>query len=119
MIKKGIILAGGMGSRVGPSTKAISKQLIPIADKPIIFYSLSILMLLNIKDILIIVEPSDQHSFKRFLGDGKSFGITFTYATQNKPNGFTDALIIEKKSIKNSSVALILGANFFHCPSLV
>lgn len=119
MIKKGIILAGGMGSRVGPSTKAISKQLIPIADKPIIFYSLSILMLLNIKDILIIVKPSDQRSFQNLLGNGKSFGIKITYATQNKPKGLPDAFILGKKFIKKSSVALILGDNFFHGQSLV
>ena len=119
MIKKGIILAGGMGSRVGPSTKAISKQLIPIADKPIIFYSLSILMLLNIKDILIIVKPLDQHSFESLLGNGKNFGIKITYATQNKPKGLPDAFILGKKFIKNNSVALILGDNFFHGQSLV
>ena len=118
MIKKGIILAGGMGSRVGPSTKAISKQLIPIADKPIIFYSLSILMLLNIKDILIIVKPSDQHSFKSLLGNGKSFGIKITYATQNKPKGLPDAFNLGKKFIGNENVALILGDNFFYGQSL-
>ena len=82
MIKKGIILAGGEGSRVGPSTKAISKQLIPLADKPIIFYSLSILMLLNIKDILIIVKKEDRFSFKKLLGNGKNFGIKISYAIQ-------------------------------------
>ena len=118
MIKKGIILAGGMGSRVGPSTKAISKQLIPIADKPIIFYSLSILMLLNIKDILIIVKPSDQHSFKSLLGNGKSFGIKITYATQNKPKGLPDAFILGKKFIGKDNVALILGDNFFYGQNL-
>jgi glucose-1-phosphate thymidylyltransferase len=118
MIKKGIILAGGMGSRVGPSTKAISKQLIPIADKPIIFYSLSILMLLNIKNILIIVKPSDQHSFKSLLGNGKSFGIKITYATQNKPKGLPDAFILGEEFIGKSNVALILGDNFFYAQNL-
>ena len=119
MIKKGIILAGGMGSRVGPSTKAISKQLIPIADKPIIFYSLSILMLLDIKDILIIVKPSDRYSYRKLLGDGKSFGIKITYINQNKPRGLPDAFILGKKFIANKSVALILGDNFFHGQSLI
>ena len=119
MIKKGIILAGGMGSRVGPSTKAISKQLLPIADKPIIFYSLSILMLLDIKDILIIVKPSDRNSYKKLLGNGKSFGIKITYINQNKPRGLPDAFILGKKFIANKSVALILGDNFFHGQSLI
>jgi len=119
MIKKGIILAGGMGSRVGPSTKAISKQLIPIADKPIIFYSLSILMLLDIKDILIIIKPTDKPSYKKLLGDGKSFGIKITYKEQNKPRGLPDAFILGKKFIANKSVVLILGDNFFHGQSLV
>ena len=119
MIKKGIILAGGMGTRVGPSTKAISKQLIPIADKPIIFYSLSILMLLNIKEILIIVKSSDAISYKKLLGDGKSFGIKITYVIQKNPRGLPDAFILGEKFIKKSSCALILGDNFFHGQSLV
>ena len=119
MIKKGIILAGGMGSRVGPSTKAISKQLIPIADKPIIFYSLSVLMLLEIKDILIIVKPSDKSSYKKLLGDGKDFGIKITYINQNKPRGLPDAFILGEKFLSNKPVALILGDNFFHGQSLV
>ena len=119
MIKKGIILAGGMGTRVGPSTKAISKQLIPVADKPIIFYSLSILMLLNIKDILIIVKPSDKLAFNKLLGDGRDFGINIKYAVQNNPRGLPDAFILGKKFIKQDSVALILGDNFFHGQSLI
>ena len=119
MIKKGIILAGGVGSRVGPSTKAISKQLIPLADKPIIFYSLSILMLLNIKDILIIVKKEDYASFKKLLGNGKNFGINIKYAVQKTPRGLPDAFIIGKKFIKDDNVALILGDNFFHGQGLI
>lgn len=119
MIKKGIILAGGMGTRVGPSTKAISKQLIPVADKPIIFYSLSILMLLNIRDILIIVKPSDKLSFNKLLGDGRDFGIKIEYVVQNSPRGLPDAFILGKKFIKKDSVVLILGDNFFHGQSLI
>ena len=119
MIKKGIILAGGMGTRVGPSTKAISKQLIPIADKPIIFYSLSILMLLDIKDILIIVKPEDKLSYKKLLGNGKSFGIKISYMVQKNPRGLPDAFLLGKKFIGNNPVSLILGDNFFHGQSLV
>jgi glucose-1-phosphate thymidylyltransferase len=119
MIKKGIILAGGMGTRVGPSTKAISKQLIPIADKPIIFYSLSILMLLDIRDILIVVKPDDRLSFEKLLGNGKSFGIKISYVIQKNPRGLPDAFLLGEKFIANESVALILGDNFFHGQSLV
>ena len=119
MIKKGIILAGGVGSRVGPSTKAISKQLIPLADKPIIFYSLSILMLLNIRNILIIVKKEDLTSFKKLLGNGKNFGIKIEYAIQKTPRGLPDAFIIGKKFIKGNNVALILGDNFFHGQGLI
>ena len=119
MISKGIILAGGVGSRVGPSTKAISKQLIPLADKPIIFYSLSILMLLNIRNILIIVKKDDYSSFKRLLGNGKNYGISIKFAIQNEPKGLPDAFIIGKKFIKKSNVALILGDNFFHGQGLI
>ncbi len=119
MIKKGIILAGGIGSRVGPSTKAISKQLIPIADKPIIFYSLSILMLLDIKNILIIVKKEDKSAFIKLLGNGKNFGIKIAYKVQNKPRGLPDAFIIGQKFINNDSVALILGDNFFHGQGLI
>ena len=119
MIKKGIILAGGMGTRVGPSTKAISKQLIPIADKPIIFYSLSILMLLDIKNILIIVKADDISSYKKLLGNGKSFGIKISYIIQKNPKGLPDAFLLGKKFINKKPVALILGDNFFHGQSLV
>ncbi len=119
MIKKGIILAGGIGTRVGPSTKAISKQLIPIADKPIIFYSLSILMLLDIKNILIIVKADDISSYKKLLGNGKSFGIKISYIIQKSPKGLPDAFLLGKKFIDKKPVALILGDNFFHGQSLV
>ena len=119
MIKKGIILAGGVGSRLGPITKATSKQLIPLADKPIIFYSLSILMLLNIRNILIIVKKEDLTSFKKLLGNGKNFGIKIEYAIQKTPRGLPDAFIIGKKFIKNNNVALILGDNFFHGQGLI
>ena len=96
MISKGIILAGGVGSRVGPSTKAISKQLIPLADKPIIFYSLSILMLLNIRNILIIVKKDDYSSFKRLLGNGKNYGISIKFAIQRNPEVCQMLLLLEK-----------------------
>ena len=119
MIKKGIILAGGEGSRIGPSTKAISKQLIPLADKPIIFYSLSILMLLNIKNILLVVKKQDQASFKKLLVNGKNFGIKIKYVIQKKPRGLPDAFILGKRFIKNDNVALILGDNFFHGQGLI
>ena len=119
MVKKGIILAGGNGSRVGPSTKAISKQLIPLADKPIIFYSLSILMLLNIKDILIIVKKEDLTNFRKLLGNGTDFGISIKYMIQKKPRGLPDAFILGKKFIKNNNVVLILGDNFFHGQGLI
>lgn len=119
MIEKGIILAGGLGSRVGPSTKAISKHLIPLADKPIIFYSLSILMLLNIRNILIIVKSEDYKAFKRLLGNGKYFGIHIKYVIQKKPKGLPDAFIIGRKFIKNDKVVLILGDNFFHGQGLI
>ena len=104
---------------VGPSTKAISKQLIPIADKPIIFYSLSVLMLLNIRDILIIVKPSDKLAFNELLGNGESFGIKIRYVVQKKPRGLPDAFILGKKFIGHDPVALILGDNFFHGQSLI
>lgn len=119
MVKKGIILAGGNGSRVGPSTKAISKQLIPLADKPIIFYSLSILMLLNIKDILIIVKKEDLTNFRKLLGNGKDFGVSIKFIIQKKPRGLPDAFILGKKFIKNNNVVLILGDNFFHGQGLI
>ena len=119
MIKKGIILSGGMGTRVGPVTKAISKQLIPIYDKPTIFYPLSILMLMNIKNILIIVNPYDEFQYKKLLGDGSEFGIKLSYIVQSKPKGLPDAFILGEKFIDKKPIVLILGDNFFHGSSLI
>jgi glucose-1-phosphate thymidylyltransferase len=118
MIKKGIILAGGNGTRVGPVTKSVSKQLIPLFDKPIIFYSLSILMLMNIKKILIITRPEDVQLYKKILNDGSDFGIEIKYEIQSSPRGLPDAFILGESFIKNKNVALILGDNFFHGQSL-
>ena len=118
MISKGIILADGLGTRVGPVTKAISKQLIPLFDKPIIFYSLSILMLMNIRKILLITKSEDIDSFKKILNDGSDFGIEIEYEIQKKPNGLPEAFILGESFIKKDNVALILGDNFFHGQSL-
>lgn len=118
-IKKGIILAAGTGSRLEPVTKGISKQLIPIYDKPMIFYPLSTLMLAGIKDILIITKTIDQDQFKRLLGDGSNFGISIKYAIQNSPDGLAQALLIGSEFINNSKTALILGDNLFHGQNLV
>lgn len=118
MINKGIILAGGNGTRVGPITKSISKQLIPLFDKPIIFYSLSILMLMNIKKILIITKPEDIHLYKKILNNGADFGIEIKYEIQSSPRGLPDAFILGETFIKKQNVALILGDNFFHGQSL-
>jgi len=114
MIKKGIILAGGKGTRLSPLTKVLNKQLLPLYDKPIIFYPLSVLMLAGIKEILIITNKGDTPLFKKILGNGKNFGIKILYKEQKKPNGLPEAFIIGKKFIKNQNVALILGDNFFY-----
>ena len=114
MIKKGIILAGGNGTRLYPLTKTISKQLLPIYDKPMIFYPLSILMLSKIKDILIISKKSDSILYKNLLGDGKNLGLNIKYAPQEKANGIPEAFIIGEKFINKKRVALILGDNFFY-----
>ena len=114
MIKKGIILAGGKGTRLSPLTKITNKQLLPLYDKPLIFYPLSILMLAGIRDILIITNPNEDKNFRKILGDGSSFGIKIQYLEQNKPNGLPEAFIIGEQFIKNSSVALVLGDNFFY-----
>ena len=110
---KGIILAGGLGSRLHPITRGISKQLIPIYDKPMIYYPLSTLMLANIRDILIITTPQDQENYKRLLGDGSSFGINIDYVQQNKPEGLAQAFLLGKEFIGSDSVCLVLGDNIF------
>jgi len=118
MIKKGIILAGGKGTRMSPLTKAVNKQLLPIYDKPLIFYPLSILMLADIKDILIIVNKGQLSQYKKVLPDGKKLGIKITYLEQNKPRGLPDAFVIGEKFIGKDNVAMILGDNFFYGQNL-
>ena len=118
MIKKGIILAGGYGTRMSPLTKAVNKHFLPIYDKPVFFYPLSVLMLSGIKDILIIVNKGQLSQFKKILPNGNNLGIKITYAEQNNPKGLPDAFLIGERFIKNESVALILGDNFFYAQSL-
>ena len=118
MIRKGIILAGGKGTRMSPLTKAVNKQLLPIYDKPLIFYPLSILMLANIKDILIIVNKGQLNQYKKILPNGNNLGIKITYEEQEQPRGLPDAFIIGENFIKNQNVALILGDNFFYGQNL-
>ncbi len=118
MIRKGIILAGGKGSRMSPLTKAVNKQLLPIYDKPLIFYPLSILMLAKIKDILIIVNKGQLSQYKNILPNGKNLGIKITYKEQEKPKGLPEAFIIGEKFIGNNNVAMILGDNFFYGQNL-
>ena len=118
MIKKGIILAGGKGTRMSPLTKAVNKQLLPIHDKPLIFYPLSILMLAGIKEVLIIVNQGQLEQYKKIIPDGKNFGMKIDYIEQKKPNGLPEAFILGEKFIKNQNVCLILGDNFFYGQNL-
>ena len=118
MITKGIILAGGTGSRMSPLTKAVNKQLLPIYDKPLIFYPLSILMLAKIKDILIIVNKGQLEQYKKIIPNGDNLGIKITYKEQDKPRGLPDAFILGEKFIEKKSVAMILGDNFFYGQNL-
>jgi glucose-1-phosphate thymidylyltransferase len=118
MVEKGIILAGGKGTRMSPLTKAVNKQLLPIYDKPLIFYPLSILMLAKIKNILIIVNKGQLDQYKKIIPNGNNLGINITYKEQNSPKGLPDAFILGEKFIEKSNVALILGDNFFYGQNL-
>ncbi len=118
MIKKGIILAGGMGTRMSPLTKAVNKQLLPIYDKPLIFYPLSILMLAKIKDILIIVNKGQLNQYKKLIPNGDKLGIKISYIEQDKPRGLPDAFVLGEKFIGKENVAMILGDNFFYGQNL-
>ena len=114
MIKRGIILAGGLGTRLSPITKSVNKQLLPVYDKPLIFYPLSVLMLSNIRNVLIIVKKGEKKIFQKVLGNGQDLGIQIEFEEQFEPKGIPEAFLIGEKFIKDSSVALILGDNFFY-----
>jgi len=118
VIKKGIILAGGLGTRMSPLTKAVNKQLLPIYDKPLIYYPLSILMLAKIRDILIIVNKGQLNQYKKLFPDSKNLGLNLSFREQSKPVGLPDAFLIGEKFINNSNVAMILGDNFFYGQNL-
>ena len=118
MIKKGIILSGGKGTRMSPLTKAVNKQLLPIYDKPLIFYPLSILMLANIRDIMIVVNKGELNQYRKIIPNGNNLGIKITYKEQDQPRGLPDAFILGEKFIGKENVALILGDNFFYGQNL-